>query len=76
MMETQDVNQPTSEANEGQVVNRVAKCPGCGARTILFSATIQTYCYRCGLPVTQLDQAGMFYEQILPDSEVISDTSV
>jgi predicted amidophosphoribosyltransferase len=46
--------------------HRLAICPVCRARVILFSRTFQTYCYRCGLPVTRLDPAGLYYEVIIP----------
>lgn len=36
-------------------------CPGCQAKVILFSCTIQTFCYFCGEAVTALDQNGMYY---------------
>lgn len=58
---------PTVLAQAGEsAIHRLAICPGCRARVILFSRTFQTYCYRCGLPVTRLDQAGLYYEVIIP----------
>ena len=51
-----------------QVVQVLAACPNCGNRAILFSHTIQTFCYHCGKPVTSLDQNGLYYVVIVPPS--------
>lgn len=56
----------TENDKEKKVINSLAECPGCGSQTILFSRTIQTFCYRCGMAVTELDKAGMYYEVIVP----------
>lgn len=52
------------ELFEEVVSNQLAECPTCGNRVILFSRTIQTYCYNCGLPVTVLDKMGLYYELV------------
>ncbi len=44
----------------------VLECENCGEKVILFSRTIQTYCYHCGLAVTHLDNLGLYYEPLGP----------
>ena len=44
----------------------VIECENCGEKVILFSRTIQTYCYHCGLAVTYLDALGLYYEPVEP----------
>jgi ribosomal protein S27E len=53
---------PTQTSGEQSLV----ACPACTAKTILFSRTIQTFCFTCGTPVTHLDQDGMYYETLSP----------
>ncbi len=45
-------------------LKNMATCSSCQSRVILFSRTFQTYCYRCGLPVTQLDAQGLYYDVV------------
>lgn len=42
------------------------ECENCGEKVILFSRTIQTYCYHCGLAVTHFDYLGLYYEPDRP----------
>jgi hypothetical protein len=47
-------------------------CQNCGEKVILFSRTIQTYCYHCGLAVTWLDDLGLYYEPVHPAAAPVS----
>ncbi len=49
-----------------QVINT---CYACGADVIMLSRTIQTFCYRCGVPLTTLGSSGLYYELITPDHD-------
>ncbi len=66
-----DTASPTAQ-EEPMVIERLAECPSCGRQAILFSRTIQTFCYRCGQPVSKLDQNGMYYNPLKPISRPIS----
>ena len=56
----------SSESDPEQVIKNVADCPNCGNRAILFSHTIQTFCYHCGMAVTRLDATGLYYVLVAP----------
>lgn len=53
-------NEQPEQAQEN-ITKNYAECPSCHSQTLLFSRTIQTYCFRCGLPVTKLDANKMYY---------------
>ncbi len=59
----------TENEEQAQVIRNLAECPGCHSRVILFSRTIQTFCYRCGLPVTKLDELGLYYDVVSPEDQ-------
>ncbi|HEX2914051.1 MAG TPA: hypothetical protein VH186_24825 [Chloroflexia bacterium] len=65
-LETPDNIEPVNPDTIGDIIINEAACPGCTSKVILFSRTIQTFCYRCGLPVTRLDPEGFYYEVIAP----------
>jgi hypothetical protein len=58
----------TIPASEGIGEQSVVVCPTCDSNVILFSRTIQTYCWKCGVAVTQLGKSGMYYELPEPNS--------
>jgi hypothetical protein len=53
------------EQVQENITKNYAECPGCHSQTLLFSRTIKTYCFRCGLPVTKLDANNMYYIAII-----------
>jgi hypothetical protein len=57
-------NEQPEQAQEN-ITKTYAECPGCHSQTLLFSRTIKTYCFRCGLPVTKLDANHMYYIAII-----------
>lgn len=55
-----------SENSSADITRQYAECPGCASRVLLFSQTIQTFCFQCGLPVAVLDEQEMYYRPIKP----------
>lgn len=53
------------EKVQENITKNYAECPGCHSQTLLFSRTIQTYCFRCGLPVTKRDADNMYYIAVI-----------
>lgn len=52
------------ERPEERIEHKFTTCRHCQAQVILLARTIQTFCYRCGEPVTKLDKANMYYEEL------------
>ncbi len=64
MIEAPDQTPNQSPEEPEQVITNLAACANCGRKSILFSRTIQTFCFNCGLPVTELEEAGLYYAVI------------
>lgn len=72
-VEVQAPETPVDELeNQEHVIREYVTCGNCHSQVILFSRTIKTFCYRCGLPVTEPDEAGLYYRVIEAGNKISS----